>query len=160
MARKMLGVLLLAFCGVASAADTNKVEGSYVVDNKATQLKYAYSIKEKLAGKSYKTLLFSAAPVSADDLKAEDPFQLFSDEAGKGQVQALEVLFSDDKTIKSVRIYDKAFDGAFQTGGDEKFEATRFDAGGIGGKITMDRSHKFFDQTYQYNLTFSVALTP
>src|SRR5262249_24877912 len=148
------------FVGVAAtllwAAD--KVDGSYMVDGKTHALKYAYPVKEKIQDKPCRAILFSADPVAPENLKAgQDPFMVFSDLAREAKTQAVEVLFSDDKSIKSVRIYDKGFDGALQTGGNEKFTATKFDATGIAGKITMDKPADFFKQTYQYNMTFDVA---
>jgi hypothetical protein len=155
--RKLL--FLILFVGVAAtllwAAD--KVDGSYMVDGKTVALKYAYPVQDKVQGKPCKAILFSAAPVAPETLKGGEPFMVFSDLAQQGKTQSVEVLFKDDKTIASVRIFDKGFDGALQTGGNEKFTATKFDATGIAGKITMDKPQDFFKQTFQYNMTFDVS---
>jgi hypothetical protein len=157
--RRLIFVFLaLILAGSARAADPNKVEGSYIVDGKTAQLKYAYAVNETCNNKKCPAVLFSAAPISDQDLKTDSVFLQFTDLGRTGKVQALEVIFLADKTISSVRIYDKAFDGALQTGGMETFAATRFDATGITGKITMDGPRSFFDQKFQYNLTFNVNL--
>lgn len=157
--RRLVFVFLaLILAGSVRAADPNKVEGSYVVDGKTAQLKYAYAVNETCDKKKCAAALFSAAPISDQDLKTEDVFSHFSSLARDSKVQALEIIFKADKTISGVRIYDKAFDGALQTGGMETFAATRFDATGIAGKITMDGPRSFFEQKFQYNLTFNLNL--
>lgn len=156
--RRLLFLFLaLILAGSVRAADPNKVEGSYTVDGKAAQLKFAYAVNETCDKKKCPAVLFSATAISDRDLQ-EDVFLHFSDLGREGKVQALEIIFKTDKTISSVRIYDKAFDGALQTGGMETFQSTRFDATGIAGKITMDSPRSFFDQKFQYNLTFNVNL--
>jgi len=159
--RRLWTLLLLLVPGIGLAADPNQVEGSYTVDGNQTPLKFAYAFTHKKEGKPpCRAVLFSATPLSASDLKVEDPFQEFANRARKGQVQALEALFCKAKEIEMIYIYDKAFDGALQTGGMEKFEAKKFDLTGVAGKISMDHPSSFFKQKYQFDISFSVAFAP
>jgi hypothetical protein len=153
----LLFLVSLAISAFAAAPSANKVEGTYMVDGKVTQLKYAYAVKETSDSKPFKAVLLSAAPVPDATLKSEDLFSTFSDLAREGKLQAVEVVFEDSKKIRGIRIYDKAFDGALQTGVGDKFEGTKFDAVGVAGKIDMAKPDNFFKQTYQYNATFSVS---
>jgi len=153
----LLFLVSLALSAFAAAPIANKVEGTYMVDGKVIQLKYAYPVKETSQGKPFKAVLLSAAPVPDSTLKSEDLFSTFSELARDGKLQAVEVVFEDAKNIRGIRVYDKAFDGALQTGVGDKFDGTKFDATGVAGKISMAQPDHFIKQTYQYNATFSVS---
>jgi hypothetical protein len=151
----LIAVLTLVLSGPVPAADSDTVEGSYMVDGNPVQLKYAYAVKDEARGITYESALFSAAPISAEDLKSDDYYLTFSDRASAGEVQALQVIFTPHKTIKEIFIYDKAIGGALQTNFGE-LEVSRFDSTGVTGKIIMDTPARFIDQTFQYNISFNV----
>src|SRR5262245_8931269 len=116
----LLFLALLAISALAAGPNTNKVEGTYMVDGTVTQLKDASPCKETLASKPFTAVILSAAPVEDATLKSEDPFSTFSDLARNGKLQAVEVVFEDAKKVRGMRVYDKAFDGALQTGVGDK----------------------------------------
>lgn len=152
----MIVAFTLCLSTLVVTAEINRVDGFYMVDGKTTQLKYAYPAKYvSQEGTTLKSVLFSAGPVSAEDLKSDDPYSTFSRKARAGEVQALQVIFKPDKTVKQIHIYDKALDGALQTNFG-KFETTRFDSTGVTGKIIMDSPKSFIKQTFQYSMSFSV----
>lgn len=126
-----------------------------MVDGNTIQLKYAYAVKYVSRGNTYESAVFSAAPISPEDLKSDDHYLTFSNRAGAGKVQGLQVIFKPDKTIKEIFIYDKEIGDALQTNFG-KLESTRFDSKGVTGKIFMDAPGKFIKQTFQYNISFSV----
>lgn len=151
----MIVVFIVCLSTLVVATDSNQVDGFYIVDGKTTQLKYAYPAKYVSQGTTLKSVLFSAGPVSAEDLKSDDPYSTFSSKANAGEVQALQVIFKPDKTIKQIHIYDKALGGALQTNYG-KFETTRFDSTGVTGKNIMDSPKTFIKQTFEYSMSFSV----
>ncbi len=157
MLTRLLMIVTFTLClsTIVVAADSNRVDGFYMVDGKTTQLKYAYPVKYVSQGTTLKSVLFSAGPISAEELKSDDPYSTFSSKATAGEVQALQIVFKRDNTIKQIHIYDKALGGALQTNYG-KFETTRFDSTGVTGKIIMDSPKTFIKQTFQYSMSFSV----
>jgi hypothetical protein len=163
MASRPLAVLssclLLAVSMGASPADAGKADGSMTINGKTTKLAYAYARLDTDSFDKKSTLVvitISEKPLAPADVA--DDFGLMKLDH---RVNALIFKIDKDKQVVSGEIDNVALEtGSMAVTGVHEFEPTVFTNTHVTGKMYMKAAAKFFETTYQYSVTFDVAVAP
>ena len=143
-------VLLLGalFSMVNARADT-PVSGTYLINGKPVQLKYAKSIKgEPFDNKD--TTLVVLSEKDASKSKKPDNDAMF----GKLGGALVLTITADGELVGTQVVKDKV---QFSASGDIKLSNYKADGGNVSGRVATDGQQKFFENTWQVDVTFSVA---
>jgi len=144
-----LTVLLGALFLIVSAQADTSISGSYLIDGKPVQLKYAKAIKgEAFAGKD--TTLVVLSEKDASKSKKPDIDAMF----GKLGGALVLTITSDGELVGTQVVKDKV---QFSAAGNIKLSDYKSDGGKISGKVATDGQQKFFENTWQIEVAFSVA---
>lgn len=150
LTRLSAAVLLLGalFSVVNSRADT-AVSGTYLVNGKQIQLKYAKAIKgEPFDNKD--TTLVILSEKDASKSKKPDNDAMF----GKLGGALVLTITSDGELVGTQVVKDKV---QFSASGAIKLSDYKAEGGQVLGKVATDGQQKFFEDTWQIDVTFSVA---
>jgi hypothetical protein len=152
-------MLLLCAIALPILAD-GTASGTLTVNGKTVQLKYVYAaLKEDPFDKKKKAtqLLVTDQAIPAD--AASDEFRLM-EVRDKQKLNGVMVLITGDKRIVSGAVYSpllKKMD--YVSGvGMQQLELTTHTAARVAGRVWLEKPHDFFDNIYQYNITFDAAI--
>jgi hypothetical protein len=163
MTRRSLAALstcfLLLLAVTATAADAGKAAGTLTINGKTAKMAYSYA---RLAPDPFdKKSTVVVLTVSEKPLKPEDVADDFGLMNLGHKINALVFTIDKDKQVISGEIHHEAIDtGSFSATGVHEFEPTVFTKTHVTGKMYMKKAEKFFDTTYQYSVTFDVAVAP
>ncbi|HEV7921804.1 MAG TPA: hypothetical protein VGR02_13525 [Thermoanaerobaculia bacterium] len=154
--------LLLLVCALALPGFADgTASGSLTVNGKTVQLKYGYAVlKEDPFDKKKKAtqLLVTDQAIPAE--AAGDDFKLM-EVRDKQKLNGVMVLITDDKRIVSGAVYSpllKKMD--YVSGvGMQKLELTAHTPSRVAGRVWLEKPDDFFDNLYQYNITFDVPVS-
>lgn len=163
MARRSLAVLYTCFLLLvavgATAADAGKADGTLTINGKTAKLAYAYARLDTDPFDEKSTLV--VITVSEKPLAPENVADDFGLMKLDHKINALVFKIDKDKQVISGEIHDVAIDtGSFSATGIHEFEPKVFTKAHVTGKMYMKKAEKFFDTTYQYTVTFDVAVAP
>jgi hypothetical protein len=144
-----LALLLGAFFSMVSARADTPVSGTYLINGKPVQLKYAKAIKGEPFNDKGTTLVVLS---EKDPSKSKKP----DNDAMFGKLGGALVLTitSDGELVGTQIVKDKV---QFSASGDIKLSDYKAEGGTVTGKVATDGEQKFFKDTWQIDLTFSVA---
>lgn len=150
-------VLVLLLCATARPI---LADGTLTINGKTVQLKYAYAVtKEDPFDKKKKAtqLLVTDQAIPAD--AASDEFKLM-EVRDKQKLNGVMVLITDDKRIVSGAVYSPLLKKmSFVSGvGMQKLELTAFTPARVAGRVWLEKPDDFFDNIYQYDITFDVPV--
>jgi hypothetical protein len=132
---------------VSVRADTS-VSGTYLIDGKPVQLKYARAIKgEEFGGKG--TTLVVLSEKDASKSKKPDTDAMF----GKLGGALVLTITSDGELVGTQVVKDKV---QFSASGNINLSDFKADGGNLSGKVATEGQQKFFENTWQIDVTFSV----
>ena len=135
------------FLSVTARADTS-ISGTYLVDGKTVQLKYAKAIKgEPFSDKD--TTLVILSEKDASKSKKPDTDAMF----GKLGGALVLTITSDGELVGTQIVKDKV---QFSASGNIKLSDYKVDGGKVSGKVATDGQQKFFENTWQLDVAFSV----
>ncbi|MBV9495598.1 MAG: DUF4878 domain-containing protein [Acidobacteria bacterium] len=155
-------VLTLALCALAlpMLAD-GTARGTLTVNGKTVQLKYSYAAlkQDPLEKKKQATsVLITDQAIPAD--AAGDEFKLM-DVRDQQKINGVMILVTEDGQIVSGALYSplmKKMD--YVSGvGMQKLDLKTHDANRIAGKVWLEKPDDFFDNVYQYNVTFDAPIS-
>ena len=135
------------FLSVTARADTT-ISGTYLVDGKSVQLKYAKAIKgEPFSDKD--TTLVILSEKDASKSKKPDTDAMF----GKLGGALVLTITSDGELVGTQIVKDKV---QFSASGNIKLSDYKVDGGNISGKVATEGKQEFFENTWQLDVAFSV----
>jgi hypothetical protein len=151
---------VLTFAGAAQAED--HVEGSLVVDGKATKLTHVYAFAQKgFFDPKKRDVVVLFCDVAAPPAGVRDPFAR-EDLIKSGKLYCVEQTIDTGKQVINYKVQHSAF-GKPEGGGSTShvFEAKTLDAKTIAGRSRTTAPQKSFDDVpYSYDITFSAAIGP
>jgi len=144
-----LVVLLGAiFSSISARADTS-ITGTYLIDGKPVQLKYTKAIKgEPFDNKD--TTLVVLSEKDASKSKKPDNDAMF----GKLGGALVLTITSDGELVGTQVVKGKV---QFSASGNITLSDYKVDGGNVSGKVATEGQQAFFENTWQIDLTFSVA---
>jgi len=135
--------------------------GTLTVNGKTVQLKYSYAAlkQDPLEKKKQATsVLITDQAIPAD--AAGDEFKLM-DVRDQQKINGVMILVTEDGQIVSGALYSplmKKMD--YVSGvGMQKLDLKTHDANRIAGKVWLEKPDDFFDNVYQYNVTFDAPIS-
>ena len=144
----VLMLLLGALSSMVSARADTSVSGTYLIDGKPVQLKYAKAIKgEAFGGKD--TTLVIISEKDASKSKKPDTDAMF----GKLGGALVLTITSDGELVGTQVVKDKV---QFSASGNINLSDFKADGGKLSGKVATEGQQKFFENTWQIDVTFSV----
>lgn len=145
----VLTVLFGALFLTARAEADPSISGTYLIDGKPVQLKYAKAVKgEAFADKETTLVILSEKDGSKS--KKPDIDAMF----GKFGGALVLTITSDGELVGTQIVKDKV---QFSTSGNIKLSDYKVDGDNVSGKVASEGQQKFFENTWQIDLTFSVA---
>jgi hypothetical protein len=150
-------MLILCAAALPILADVN---GRLTVNGKTVQLKYGYAAqREDPFDKKKKAtqLLVTDQAIPAD--AASDDFKLM-EVRDKQKLNGVMILITDDKRIVSGAVYSPLLKKmSFISGvGMQKLELTAYAKDRVAGRVWLEKPDDFFDNIYQYDITFDVPV--
>jgi hypothetical protein len=144
-----VALLLFALFSMVSARADTPVSGTYAINGKPVQLKYAKAIKgEPFDNKDTTVVVLTEKDVSKS--KKPDNDAMF----GKLGGALILTITSDGELVGTQVVKDKV---QFSASGDVKLSDYKAAAGKLTGKVATDGQQKFFENTWQIDLSFAVA---
>src|SRR3984893_5700905 len=136
------------FSTIPARADT-PVSGTYVINGKPVQLKYARVIKgEPFSDKETTVVILTEKDASKS--KSPENDTMFG-KLGGGLILTIT---SDGELVGTQIVKDKV---QFSSSGDIKLTEYKAEGGKVTGKVATDGPQTFFKDTWQINLTFAAA---
>ena len=151
-------VLAGALCVFSLNALAQKVDGTLTVNGKTVKLTHAYATtKPNLFDKKKKVVavIFTDRELPGDPWK--DDFALM-EAMSKLHFSGVTAEITDDKQVIGSEIYSpnlKRMD-TFSSVGSQKADLTTYSMSHIAGKLYLPEPGDFFDNAYQYSVTFDV----
>jgi len=143
-----LTLLLGALSSMVSARADTSVSGTYSIDGKPMQLKYAKAIKGEAFGDKGTTLVVLS---EKDASKSKKPD--FDAMFGKLGGTLVLTITSDGELVGTQVVKDKV---QFSTSGNINLSDFKVDGGKLSGKVATEGQKTFFENTWQVDVTFSV----
>ena len=149
LTRFTASVLLLgAFFSTVNARADTAVSGKYLINGKPVELKYAKAVKgEPFANKD--TTLVVLSEKDASKSKKPDNDAMF----GKLGGALVLTITADGELVGTQVVKDKV---QFSASGNIKLSDYKAEGGNVSGKVATDGEQKFFKDTGQIDVTFSV----
>jgi len=149
LARFTASVLLLgAFFSMVNARADTSISGTYLINGKPVQLKYAKAIKgEQFDNKD--TTLVVLSEKDASKSKKPDNDAMF----GKLGGALVLTITADGELVGTQIVKDKV---QFSASGPIKLTDYKAEGGNVSGKVATDGQQEFFKDTWQVDVTFSV----
>jgi hypothetical protein len=157
--RSSLALVLLAFSLPALAAD-GKVDGSLTANGKTFALKHAYAQTRKDPFDKKKIVLqLTFTDKELSPAAASDDMELMQAQ-DKQQLSGFTATIDADKQVISGTVFSPAFKKMkqFSATGMQKLNLTARTDTHVAGSIGLAKPDTFFDETYQYNATFDLAI--
>ena len=143
-----LMLLLGALFSMVSARADSSVSGTYLIDGKPVQLKYAKAIKgDAFGGKD--TTLVIISEKDASKSKKPDTDAMF----GKLGGALVLTITSDGELVGTQVVKDKV---QFSASGNINLSDFKVDGRNLSGKVATEGQQTFFKNTWQLDVTFSV----
>ena len=161
----ILSLLLYVAALAPALADEGTIQGKMVVNGKAIAFNHVYAIARPVAHEKDKEeirVIFSDAPLD-DDVMRHDRERL-RDLAATGKLHAIAVTIADDmfghgKWAKTKDIYTVEINkGWVGSSGYDLLEMKSVDASTVAGRLHTDGPHKIFQDTFDYDVTFSAPI--
>jgi hypothetical protein len=151
-------VLLIAAAGFPAAAGDGTASGSLTVNAETVALRYAYATAMPgffdKATEDVRVLL-SDTPLS--ETARDDVFE--RTHLGRdGAARIVEVLLDAERHPIGGAIYAPAFEGSVSMAGMHRFEPSRFERTGLGGRLFVEGAHEFQGVTFHYDATFAATI--
>jgi hypothetical protein len=144
----LLAMLFGALFSMANARGDTPVSGNYSINGKPVQLKYAKAIKgEPFDNKD--TTLVVLSEKDASKSKKPDNDAMF----GKLGGALVLTITADGELVGTQVVKDKV---QFSASGNIKLSDYKAEGGNVSGKVATDGEQKFFKDTWQIDVTFSV----
>jgi hypothetical protein len=152
----LLALALFQIAATSLLAEEGTASGKLTVGGKTTPLTHAYALARKDTFHPAQERIFiilSDVPVPAETLWDDFPGVKL---AGAGQLHAVEVEVSADKSISSSAVVHEAFadSQSFQGTPAPAFEAKTFSAGSVEGKLTSGKQNDPKAAKIEYTATF------
>lgn len=146
----------MSVSSVAMSIESGSVEGSLSYNGQTIELNHAYYYNEPQGFYDESdptwTVLFTAEPVSQRDVD-----DVFLEPAIRFSF-TLTSEFDDEPTVhivsQSIRVEGMSISG----GPSPEMEMGERTAQGLSGRLALPEPHEFFDDSYQYTLSFNAAL--
>jgi hypothetical protein len=150
LARFAVAIMLLGapFSSVSARADTS-ITGTYLINGKPVQLKFAKAIKGE-AFDNKDTTMVVLSEKDASKSKKPDFDAMF----GKLGGALVLTITSDGELVGTQVVKDKV---QFSASGSINLSDYKVDGGNISGKVATEGQQKFFENTWQIDVTFSAA---
>lgn len=146
--RAAASILLLGLLSIVSARADTPVSGTYLVDKKPVQLKYARAIKgTPFDNKDTTVVVFTEKDASKS--KSPDADTMFGKLGG-----GLIITVTSDGELVGTQIVSKGVQ--FSASGDVKLSDFKAEGGKLTGKLSTNGEATFFKDTWQIDLVFSV----
>ncbi|MBV8215045.1 MAG: hypothetical protein JOZ08_17700 [Verrucomicrobia bacterium] len=143
-----LVLLLGALFSVLNARADTSVSGTYLINGKPVQLKYAKAIKGEPFDNKDTTLVILSEKDASKSKKADNDAMF-----GKLGGALVLTITSDGELVGTQVVKDKV---QFSASGDIKLSDYKAEGGNVTGKVATDGEQKFFKDTWQIDVTFSV----
>ena len=141
-----LMLLLGALFSMVSARADSSVSGTYLIDGKPVQLKYAKAIKgDAFGGKD--TTLVIISEKDASKSKKPDTDAMF----GKLGGALVLTITSDGELVGTQVVKDKV---QFSASGNINLSDFKVDGRNVSGKVATEGQQTFFKNTWQLDVTF------
>jgi hypothetical protein len=144
----VLMLLLGVLSSMVNARAGTSVSGTYLIDGKPVQLKYAKAIKGEAFGDKGTTLVIISEK-DASKSKKPDTDAMF----GKLGGALVLTITSDGELVGTQVVKDKV---QFSASGNINLSDFKADGGNLSGKVATEGQQKFFENTWQIDVTFSV----
>jgi hypothetical protein len=142
-------LMLAVFSMVSGARADTPVSGTYVINGKPVQLKFARIIKgEPFSDKETTVVILTEKDASKS--KSPENDTMFG-KLGGGLVLTIT---SDGELVGTQIVKDKV---QFSSSGDIKLTDYKAEGGKVTGKVATDGPQKFFETAWQVDVSFSVT---